>query len=64
MQLGASSDEKRQILRTRTQYRNRGQTQVATPGRESCLMTDDAFIKTMEQETARQAAMLNGDPGP
>ena len=27
-------------------------------------MTDDAFIKTLEQETARQAAMLNGDPGP
>jgi ketosteroid isomerase-like protein len=27
-------------------------------------MTDDAFIKTLEQETARQAAMLNGDPDP
>jgi ketosteroid isomerase-like protein len=27
-------------------------------------MTDDAFIKTLEQETARQAAMYNGDPGP
>jgi len=27
-------------------------------------MTDDAFIKTLEQETAMQAAMLNGDPGP
>ena len=27
-------------------------------------MTDDAFIKTLEQETAIQAAMLNGDPGP
>jgi hypothetical protein len=27
-------------------------------------MTDDAFIKTLGQETARQAAMLNGDPGP
>jgi hypothetical protein len=27
-------------------------------------MTDDAFIKTLEQETAKQAAMLNGDPGP
>ncbi len=27
-------------------------------------MTDDAFTKTLEQETAKQAAMLNGDPGP
>jgi ketosteroid isomerase-like protein len=27
-------------------------------------MTDDAFIKTLEQETAIQAAMLNGNPGP
>ena len=27
-------------------------------------MTDDAFIKTLEQETAKQAAMLYGDPGP
>jgi ketosteroid isomerase-like protein len=27
-------------------------------------MTDDAFIKTLEQETARQVAMYNGDPGP
>jgi hypothetical protein len=27
-------------------------------------MTDDAFIKVLEQETARQAAMYNGDPGP
>ena len=27
-------------------------------------MTDDTFIKTLEQETARQAAMYNGDPGP
>ncbi len=26
-------------------------------------MTDDAFVKTLEQETAKQAAMLNGDPG-
>jgi ketosteroid isomerase-like protein len=27
-------------------------------------MTDDAFLKALEQETAIQAAMLNGDPGP
>lgn len=27
-------------------------------------MADDAFIKILEQETAMQAAMLNGDPGP
>ena len=27
-------------------------------------MVDDSFIKTLEQETAKQAAMLNGDPGP
>jgi hypothetical protein len=27
-------------------------------------MTDDAFIKTLEQETAKQVAMYNGDPGP
>ena len=27
-------------------------------------MTDDAFIKTLEQEAAKQAAMLNGDPSP
>ena len=27
-------------------------------------MTDDRFVKTLEQETAIQAAMLNGDPGP
>ena len=27
-------------------------------------MTDDAFVKTLEQETAKQTAMLNGDPGP
>jgi hypothetical protein len=27
-------------------------------------MTDDAFIKNLEQETAMQTAMLNGDPGP
>ncbi len=27
-------------------------------------MTDDAFIETLRQETARQAAMLNDDPGP
>ena len=27
-------------------------------------MTDDAFIKILEQETVKQAAMLNGDPGP
>jgi hypothetical protein len=27
-------------------------------------MTDDAFIKTLEQETAWQTAMYNGDPGP
>ena len=27
-------------------------------------MTDDAFIQALQQETARQAAMLNGDPGP
>jgi ketosteroid isomerase-like protein len=27
-------------------------------------MTDDAFIKTLEQETARQVAMYNGDPDP
>jgi hypothetical protein len=27
-------------------------------------MTDDAFIKTLEHETAIQAAMLNGNPGP
>jgi hypothetical protein len=27
-------------------------------------MTDDAFVKTLEQETAKQAAMLNGDPDP
>ncbi len=26
-------------------------------------MTDDAFVKTLEQETAKQSAMLNGDPG-
>jgi hypothetical protein len=25
-------------------------------------MTDDALIKTLAQETAIQAAMLNGDP--
>ena len=27
-------------------------------------MTDDAFIKALDQESAIQAAMLNGDPGP
>jgi ketosteroid isomerase-like protein len=27
-------------------------------------MTDDAFIEAVQQETAMQAAMLNGDPGP
>jgi hypothetical protein len=27
-------------------------------------MTNDAFIKALEQETARQTAMHNGDPGP
>ena len=27
-------------------------------------MTDDAFLKALEQEPAMQAAMLNGDPGP
>ena len=27
-------------------------------------MTDDAFIKTLGQETAMQAAMLNGNPSP
>jgi len=27
-------------------------------------MTDDAFLQALEQETAIQAAMLNGDPGP
>ena len=27
-------------------------------------MTDEAFIKTLEQETAIQEAMLNGNPGP
>jgi hypothetical protein len=27
-------------------------------------MADDAFLKTLAQETAIQAAMLNGDPGP
>jgi ketosteroid isomerase-like protein len=27
-------------------------------------MTDDAFMKTLEQETAIQEAMLNGNPGP
>lgn len=27
-------------------------------------MTDDAFLKALEQEPALQAAMLNGDPGP
>ena len=27
-------------------------------------MTEDALTKTLEQETARTAAMLNGDPGP
>jgi hypothetical protein len=27
-------------------------------------MTDDAFIQTLDQETAIQASMLNGDPGP
>jgi len=27
-------------------------------------MTDDAFLKALGQETAIQAAMLNGDPGP
>ena len=27
-------------------------------------MTENAFIQALQQETARQAAMLNGDPGP
>ena len=27
-------------------------------------MTDDAFRKALDQETATQTAMLNGDPGP
>jgi ketosteroid isomerase-like protein len=27
-------------------------------------MTDDAFSNALEQETATQTAMLNGDPGP
>ena len=27
-------------------------------------MTDDALLKALDQESAIQAAMLNGDPGP
>jgi ketosteroid isomerase-like protein len=54
------------LNRLSSYYRGRARAPRPAGGHEdgNWLMTDDAFLRALEQEPALQAAMLNGDPDP